>query len=369
MAAARPADIALLLAACLALGATPPVRKAGVGTVSGEGRGVYLLKSPKPVTLPSYEVAGFAQKALPVGGAWRIEISVDLAPGRVRSPFRLRAGDLPPYLGGPDSKQLAQILRGCLRTGEAVDAVLLFFRDRIRYAPKVDFPEEPAEVSRRREASCVGMTRLCASVIQSQGIRCREVLGLKVPIGEGAKTLEGGVLHAWLEVDFGEEGRAFYDPWRSCGWVPESFVVLRAGGGLAPGEFSALLGGTVGVESHRDRVFFEPAPGVANLLWKRPEAEVFTGTLLTGKVLGPSDAPLAGRAVLRGQGGEVSMDFWEGNFFFRDLEPGAYALLLEAPGVSPEATPVTVGPMDKRRFLVYSRNARERGNDGAGRQP
>jgi hypothetical protein len=303
------------------------------------------------------------------GDAWRVEVTVDLSPLRVRAPFLFHEKDLPRFLQKPVAGRMTGALRGCQRQAEAVEAVLLVLRDLIKYVERPPFPEEPAQVSQRLEASCVGLTRLSCEILTSQGIRCREVLGLKVPARPGVRVLEGGVLHAWLEVDFGAEGRAFYDPWRSCGWVPESCVVLRVGEGLDPGEFSALLGGTVEVPVHRDRVFFEPAPGVASLLWRRPAMASFTGTLVTGKVMGPSEEPLVGRAILRGQGGEAAMDLWEGNFFFRDLEPGTYTLILNAPGVSYEGASVALGPMDKRRFLVYSRDGRERRQDGAGGQP
>jgi hypothetical protein len=368
MAPIKPRKPAAIFLVCLALAASPAGRRPGIGSVSGEGRAVYILKT-KEVTIPSYEASGFHQKASLAGGDWRVEVSVDLAPLRVRAPFRFREKKLPGFLREPAVGRLTGALRGCQRQVEAVESVLLVLRDLTSYAERPQFSEEPAQVSLRREASCVGLTRLSAEILRSQGIRCSEVLGLKVPAGPGARVLEGGVLHAWLEVDFGEEGRAFYDPWRSCGWVGESCVVLRVGDGLDPGEFSALLGGTVEVQMREDRVFFEPAPGVSNILWRRPEMASFTGTLLTGKVLGPCEEPLTGKALLKGQGGEAVMDLWEGNFFFRDLEPGTYTLSIDAPGVSPEGASVTLGPMDKRRFLVYSRDGRERRKDGAGRQP
>lgn len=362
-----------LLIGLLWIAATPPPPapplKPGIGTASGGARARYLIRSPKPVPLAEYDAVGYRQRVALAEGGSELSVEVTLAPVQVREPFAGIPGKLPRYLPPEVRSELSAALRACQRVPEAVEAVLLIFRERLRYVEKTPFREDPAEVIRRGEASCVGMTRLCSEVLASQGVTIREVLGLKVPLGAGPVRLEGGVLHAWLEVECGAEGRFFYDPWKTCGWVPETFVVLGVGSGLDPGAFGGLLGGAVETLSREDRIFYEPAASVRNLLWRRLPREEFTGSLITGKALGPMDRPLVGRAVLRGGGGEASMELWEGNFFFRDLSAGTFAVRVEAPGVPAEESPVTLGPMDKRRVLVYSQDGRKRGNDGAGRQP
>lgn len=368
MCSTRLLSLAAILATLGAAAFEPNVRT-GVGTVAGTGRATYVLRSLHPITLPSMDISGFSQKARPLQTGWQVEVAVDPSGFLVRQPISAKEKALPTWVAGPMRKDLASALNRCQRQGDAAEAVLLFFRQRLNYVERAGFPETSEEVLRRGEASCLGMTRLCQDVLRSQGITSREVLGLKLPVGASPYLLSGGALHAWLELDFGPEGRAFYDPWRSCGWVPESYIALRVGGGLEPGEFAVLAGGTLEVVSREDRVFFEPAPGLRCLLWKRPERESFSGTLVTGKVMGAGDVPKAGRATLRSPAGEVSMELWEGNFFFRDLEPGSYALSIEAPGVPPEGAPVQLKPMDKLRFLVYSQEGRERGKNGAGRQP
>ena len=198
------------------------------------------------------------------------------------------------------------------------------------------------------------MTRLAAAILKSLGVDCREVVGLKLPVREGPVTLEGGLLHAWLEVDYAGGPAVFCDPWRSSGWVPETYVVLRIGGGYEPGPLSAYAGGTARCLAHADRLFFEPQPGTKAVLWKRSAGRSVTGAFLAGKLLGPLDAPLPGRASLAGPSGVVTEELWEGNFFFGDLQAAQYEVVAQPAGEAPQRASVRLGPMDTRTLVFYS---------------
>ena len=252
--------------------------------------------------------------------------------------------------------------------------MLLFLKQNLKYVEKAPDDEAPDAVFQRREASCVGLTRAACAIIGGLGIPCREVVGFKAAPGIGrAALLEGGRLHAWLEVDYPGSGSVFCDVLTSSGWVGPSYVVLRRGQGLGVGDLAGLKGGTLTCSRREDRIFFEPAAGVKCLLWARPPATAMVmGALLTGKYLTPEGAPMVGRATLRGQADSVSMDLWEGNFFFRDLEPGGYDLLLEPEGSPPEAKEIFLTSMDKRYLIIYSGNGGPKKAGAAhepGRQP
>jgi hypothetical protein len=281
-------------------------------------------------------------------------VRVDAAPLKVRVPFR--PGKIPPSLHLPQalSSLLAGAIAPCQRADEAVDAVLLTLRRHIRYVEKARFAETELEVAERGEGSCVGMTRLAAAILKSLGVDCREVVGLKLPVREGPVTLEGGLLHAWLEIDYAGGPSVFCDPWRSSGWVPETYVVLRTGGGYEPGPLSVYAGGTSRCLAHADRLFFEPQSGTKAVLWKRSAGRSVTGAFLAGKLLGPLDAPLPGRASLTGPSGVVTEELWEGNFFFGDLQAAQYDVVAEAAGEAPQRASVRLGPMDTRTLVFYS---------------
>lgn len=275
---------------------------------------------------------------------------------RVRAPFR--PGRLPESLPltPPQRVALTRALSDCQRVDEAVDAVLLFVRTHLRYVQRPDFKETTDEVFKRGEGSCVGATRASLDILKALGIGCREVVGLELPPSGAPTLLEGGMLHAWLEVDYPDAGSAFYDPFRSCGWVPADYLLLRRGGGLASGDLEAFSGGKVRVLNRRDRLFFEPAPATSCVLWARPQVAAFTGTLVSAKVLGPLDLPVEGRASLAGEGSSAAMDLWQGNCFFRDLEPGQYVLSITPKGRKTTRFPVTIRSMDKRFLLLYSQS-------------
>ena len=343
--------LSFCLAAGAALGAPLP---AGFGTVSGRAAAVFLLTAPGAPSPPCYKNDGYEQAVTDGAGGRRVAISVDPSPLKIRTPFH--AGRLPASLALPSdfSTALDAALASCQRADEAVDAVLLTVHRSLRYVQRTDFEETPAEVLRRREASCVGMTRLSAVLLRALGLACREVVGLRIPLREGPVVLEGGALHAWLEIAYPGGPTVFCDPLRSSGWVPETYLVLRIGGGLEPGALSAYSGAVIRCESHRDRVFYEPEPRATSVLWRRPSAAGYTGTLLTGKVLGPLDAPARGSVRLEGAGGTVSMDLWEGNFFFRDLEAGEYLLVASPQNAPSQRAQVRLNPVDRRSVLFYS---------------
>jgi hypothetical protein len=292
-------------------------------------------------------------------GHWRIKVQVSLRPLRVRTPFR--PGRLPASLDLPASaaRSLEARLSNCAREDQAVDAVLIFLRERLHYKQKPDFDETLKSVMAKGESSCVGMTRAAVTILRALGVTCREIVGIKVPASKAPLSLEGGRLHAWIEIDFPMAGPVFCDPLRSTNWVPQNYVVLRDGGGLAVGGLKAYTGGRISLLDQKDRTFYEPPAGIDCLLWARPSVAYRTGSIITGKLLGRMDIPLPGTATLAGNGGLVSMKLWEGNFFFEGLDPGVYELTVVSAGGSRQRENVRLTGMDKRRLIFYSRTEGE----------
>ena len=364
----RSSTLLSLLAAALVSSAAVAAAPPDVGSVYGEASATYLLEAPGAPAPPNLTLDGFTQKVEGPPGRWTVKVSVSAAALPVRQPFR--PGRPPSSLGmTPElSAQLGRALAPCQRTDEAVQAVALFLRTHLKYAERVAFEETPEQVFKSGEASCVGFTRTASAILEALGIPCREVVGLKVPLRRAPVRLEGGLLHAWLEVDFKSPGRVFCDPLRSFGWVPESYIVLRMGGGLTPEELSRYSGGQVTLLEHADRLFFEPPAGRAAVLWARTPSDLFTGTLVSGKLLRELDLPASGLASLSGPGGSVSMPLWEGNYFFRDLEPGNYVLALQPDGQTPRTAPLTLRGVE-RRFVVSYAGADGESSPGAADEP
>ncbi len=290
-------------------------------------------------------------------GGWRITVRVALGALRVRTPFR--PGRLPSSLHLPrgPSRSLEARLASCGREDQAIDAVLLFLRERLKYTSRPDFDETLQSVIAKGEASCVGMTRAAVTILRALGVSCREVVGLKAPPSAEPTVLQGGLLHAWLEIDYPGVGRVFCDPFRSTNWVPQNYVVLRVGAGLSAGALKAFTGGTIRLLRQTDRTFYEPPADTECLLWARPSSDFYYGSFITGKLLGALDLPLGGKATLAGAGGSTSMSLWEGNFFFDDLTPGEYELTVVSAGGSAHREKLRLTGMDKRRLIFYSRSA------------
>jgi hypothetical protein len=355
----------LLFPLALALLPLPARAAAGVGWVSGSARAAYFLEAPGAPPPPEVEVNGFRQEVSPRGAGWEVRVHVWADPLGVRAPFTPRPLPRPPALPGEFSKVLGRALSECRRADEALLAVLETVRSRVEYTETAGFDETPEEVLGRGRASCLGFSRTVRFLLDSQGLTSRYVIGLRAPASHEPVLLEGGRLHAWLEVHLPGAGAVYCDPLLSVGWVPHRYLVLRSGPDLEPGDLKAFKGGRLTTLSVADRTAFEPARGLVCRLWARANVAASTGALIHGKFLGAGDLPLEGKARLEGQGVAASMDLWEGNFFFRDLEPGRYALVLEAPGADPVEASIALRPMDKRFLVLYSRGPGEPGKRSA----
>lgn len=355
----RPDLGPLLLSLLLSTLALPAVGS-DPGTVSGGASGWFLLSGEGFPAPPDVEVNGFRQRATPVPGGYEIRTEVEATPLRVRLPFR--PGSIPrEVLPDPALRKiLEERLRPCQRADEVLSAVLATLREQVAYAQRVPFQETPAEVFARKRASCTGFTAAAVTVLGALGLPCRPVLALVASPEGGREILEGGRLHAILEVDLPGAGTLLCDPVFSIGFVTHRTLVLRRGEGLEPGPWAALKGAALTTLEARDRLFFLPPDGASCLIWTRPNVPGRTGGAVTGKFLDASERPLPGRAFLETEGNRVSIPLWEGNFFFTGLAPGAYTLRIESPSCPPLETRITVRAMDKRELVLYSRGGGER---------
>lgn len=332
-----------------------------MGWVSGWAQAAYRLDAPGAPAPPAVEVNGFRQEVLPEGGGWEIRVQVSAGPLGVRTPFAARPLPPSPQLPQAFRERLGRSLSASKRLDEALVAILETMRSALEYDEAAGFEETPEEVLRKGRASCIGFSRTARFLLDSQGLTSRYVIGLRAPASRELMRLEGGRLHAWLEVALPGIGAVYCDPLLSVGWVPQRYVALRAGDTLEPGDLQAYKGGRLVTRSTKDRLAFEPPQGGPCRLWARPNVAASTGGLIHGKFLGEGDRPLEGRARLEGDGLAVSMDLWEGNFFFRDLVPGRYGLVVESPGSKPLRASVVLGPMDKRFLVLYSQSLGEPG--------
>jgi hypothetical protein len=361
----------ILLSLALLLAAPSPARPVGsaggIGYAEGAAWAEFLLEPAAAPAPPDYANDGFRQQVSELEVGWRVRVDVRLSPPPARAPFN---PTVIPDLGVPLDwvSGLSESLGPCRTVPEAVDAVLLFLRRHVRYRERVSFEESPQRVFERGEASCVGLTRCARAILGGLGISSREVLGLKLPPGRKTVVLEGGMLHAWLEVDYPGSGPAFCDPLRSSGWVGAQYVVLRRGEGLEVGGLAALKGCRMTREGWEDRVFFEPLAGTPATIWARAWAPASAGSLLSGKLLDADGDPVAGEAALSRGGYAVSMPLWDGNFFFTGLAPGTYRLRLTPRAGQAREETLSVGSRQKR-YLVFCSLDDGRSKAGGAHEP
>jgi transglutaminase-like putative cysteine protease len=175
------------------------------------------------------EAAGYrVVLSSPDGRALEARVEVSAVPFTADAPFPPAISTLSDeareVLSDPLAEDLeldslsGRLLAGTKTTLEAVERVVAFTAQRIRYVLPNGRDETAAETLRARRGSCVGRSLLAAELLLRAGVPARQVTGLLV--AERARELTpgsrdafnpelGGVRHRWVEI---------FVP--GLGWVP-----------------------------------------------------------------------------------------------------------------------------------------------------
>jgi len=89
---------------------------------------------------------------------------------------------------------------------ERIHRALLWVRRNIKYDVN-DKEEDPLKIMRRKRASCIGLSSLSSSLLQSIGIPTKIATGYII-------RDKRPVPHRWIEIYFPGQGWAFFDPQR-----------------------------------------------------------------------------------------------------------------------------------------------------------
>ena len=199
-------------------------RPHGVETARYLIEGPEPWKSIRPVEGPGYRVV----LSSPDGQALVATVEVDGSPVRDAAAYPVDPRILPaeareilaePLPADDELEALSRmLLRGATTQLEAVERVVAWVSQRIRYDLPGLIPESAASCHRSRRGSCVGRSLLAADLLRRGGLPARQVTGILTARGASELTdnsrelfNEGisGVRHRWIEVHVS-----------GLGWVP-----------------------------------------------------------------------------------------------------------------------------------------------------
>ncbi len=89
---------------------------------------------------------------------------------------------------------------------ERINRTLLWVRKNIKYDLN-DKEEDPLKILRRKRASCIGLSSLSSSLLQSIGIPTKITTGYII-------RNKRPIPHRWIEIHFPGQGWVFFDPQR-----------------------------------------------------------------------------------------------------------------------------------------------------------
>lgn len=190
----------------------------------------YMVNGPEPwKAVRPVEGGGYrVVLSSPDGRALVATVEIDGSPLRDQAPFpvdpRTLSVEVREILADPlpaddELEDLSRmLLRGATTQLEAVERVVAWVSQRIRYDLPGLIPESAASCHRTRRGSCVGRSLLAADLLRRGGIPVRQVTGILT--AREASELTGntqelfndgisGVRHRWIEV---------FVP--GLGWVP-----------------------------------------------------------------------------------------------------------------------------------------------------
>ena len=187
-------------------------------------RGAEPWKAVRPVEGAGYRVV----LSSPDGRALVATVEIDGSPLRDEAVYPIDPRTLPaeareiltePLPADDDLEALSRmLLRGATTQLEAVERVVAWVSQRIRYDLPGLLPESAASCHRARRGSCVGRSLLAADLLRRGGVPVRQVTGILT--AREASELTGnsqelfndgisGVRHRWIEV---------FVP--GLGWIP-----------------------------------------------------------------------------------------------------------------------------------------------------
>jgi transglutaminase-like putative cysteine protease len=193
----------------------------GAAILNGSQRSEILVHGPSHL-LPSYVNNGFSQRVRP-GDPGSLIIAISNQPLADQTPARDFSSleDLFPAL--------AQELKdaSCPRLVDQVAWILSWIRKTIAYDASHDSNDPLTTILQEQKANCVGLSLLAKTILASLGVESRFATGFVFkPDHPARQTLQGPVLHRWLEIRYPEAGWVFCDPAGKINYVEANYVLM-----------------------------------------------------------------------------------------------------------------------------------------------
>jgi len=213
----------------------------------------YKIKTPNPQVFTNYINNGYTQTvSSPEDNTIEVNIKIraDEFKSYLRYPLDYQIPTwLKPYTLATDEIQsedrdicsLARSLaKGCEYQYQVVERILKWVSENITYHLDPHVPRAAREVLYSKRGYCIGYSNLSLALLRAVGIPCRNVHGIyfdrmniTAPDQYNAVSLNGVMLHRWIEVYYPDVGWVFSDPHRCINHLNGCYIYLahqNAGG-------------------------------------------------------------------------------------------------------------------------------------------
>ncbi len=313
------------------LAAAMPQATFALGALAVEGVDRSRLLPPAGALVEDYSNAGYSLRW--IGDEMRIEVDTEPLDSQAR--FAKVQGPVQ----GPIERLARGLTAGAGTHYEAVSRILGWVSRHLEYDLDRGQPQGAEAVLNRRSGYCTGVARLTVALLESVGIRAREVAGYVV----GSEPGRPSGYHRWIEAYLPDRGWVFSDPLTTHHYVPATYLRLAA-------EDLEIERGTEGLLLERRNAIATvdlyplAPPGVTA---RRSSARQLAAALRVRL-----EDLSTGTAVLEGRSARLTHALIDGKTTFVGLDPGSYQLRLLLPGRGVFESPVELPNRVRKAVLV-----------------
>ena len=196
----------------------------GAKIVLGHQRAAYRIQIPNADFEPiEYHNNGFSQKVTVMGDSALLVVHTHTKPLTTKAVAKTTA-PLPEALE-PLETQLNAVAGQPLTY--QIEILFDWLGRHIEAEQKFNPDQSLEKIIRSHRANCVGLANLALFILDRMGVKARYVTGIAFqPNDPAVLTLEGAVLHRWIEIHYPDIGWVFADPAGKVNHVEARYLIL-----------------------------------------------------------------------------------------------------------------------------------------------
>jgi len=331
-----------------------------VGSARGEAKATFLFSTNnQKIEIPAFSLNGFSQRSEKSPAGILVEVKATADPLRIEKVWHLNKV-MERSLTKNYKKRATTLIESLSKARFLDEAVILtfnFIKNNWRYVEKNDAEVPINDIFNSNEASCLSICRICKEFFKIMDIQSEIVIGIKFPDYSDTLVLKGGALHSWIKIKIDDKNEIFCDPLSYFGFVTQKYIYLTDYDTFIKNHLADFKGISITMTKNKDRIFYNPESETKPQYWRRSPYETSVYGLFVGKILKEKDLPAKGTVIVKGFGGDLKTDLFNGNFYFFVRSEGQYFIFaVFEDGKEQKLGDITFSGVAVQKVVFYVKN-------------